>query len=85
MAHSSRVTFLRKGVPKQCKQCVYIYTEVQVKCIQGRNPLLTKPLPMMLCSACRRWLVPVKQHLVQGVNKLSITIRPATTESLDLR
>lgn len=38
-----------------------------------------------LLLACRRWFVPVKQQLVQGLNKLSITIKPATVESWALR
>lgn len=35
--------------------------------------------------ACRSWAVPVKDLLTSGINTLSITIRPATTESLTLK
>lgn len=44
------------------------------------------PLSTVLCCVwlcCRRWRVPVKQHLLPGKNELLIFIAPAYWEALD--
>lgn len=48
----------------------------------SKSRLYTCPV-LLLC--CRRYVVPVKQQLVQGTNKVSISIKPATAESINLR